>query len=461
MDYLFTTIVHYTTTMRLKVNKRLLYPLFSAVVLIVGTYVAIQYATGALRVSKDGIIQGSGLLSATSDPKGAELWIDGRLVSATDDTLYLEPKTYSVEIIKEGFSPWQKNIAVMPEVVAQANARLFPIASSLTPLTFSGAANLLPSPDGQKLLYYTASQSATQKNGLYVLDLASSTFPLQQRGPRQILQDDPRYDLKNAAIIWSPDSSEILLMTEQKEVLLNPDQLRSLDQLPDVSLRKRQILSQWEEEIYLRERQYLITFPPEIIRIATESAKNVYFSPSKKMLLYTATTSAMLADELIPAVPGASTQTQVRTLKPGYIYVYDREEDRNFELGPEPSAEAEAKYLLATDLYNREPKSFAASPSAFTRLQATDSATLASNFRRYHSPLFANTFQWFPDSKHLLFVADNTVRIVEHEGTNNTSLYAGPFDNTFLYPWPDGNRVLITTTFSPTMAPNLYAIELR
>lgn len=446
--------------MRTKVNKRLLYPLFSAIVLVIGTYVAIQYATGALRVSRAGIMQGTGLLAASSDPNGAELLIDGRLVSATDDTLYLEPRTYQVGIAKEGYSTWQKTIDVLPEVVTQANARLFPIASSLTPLTFTGVTNILPSPDGQKLLYYTASQSATQKNGLYIIELTSNTFSLQ-RGPRQILQDDPRYDVQTADIIWSPDSSEILLMTEQKEVLLTLDQMRSLDQLPDVSFRKRQILSQWEEEMYLRERQYLSTFPPEIIQIATQSAKNVYISPNKKMLLYTATASASLPDELRPPIPGASTQAQVRTLQLGFMYVYDQEEDRNFELGPEPTSEAGAKFLLATDLYRREPQSFIASPSAFTRLQATESATLATNFRRYHSPLFANTFQWFPDSRHLLFVADGAVRIIEHDGANTTSLYAGPFDSGFLYPWPDGNRALITTTFSPTTASNLYAIELR
>lgn len=452
--------MHYTTTVRLKVNKRLLYPIFSAIVLVVGTYVAIQFATGGLRLTQEGIMKGSGLLAASSDPSGAELLIDDRLVSATDDTLYLEPNTYSVAINKEGYSDWQKTVDVKPEVVTQANARLFPVAASLTPLTFTGVSHILPSPDGQKLLYYTASQSATQKNGIYIIDLTSNTFSLQ-RGPRQILQDDTRNTLKTAEIIWSPDSSEILLLTKQKEALVPLDQTRTLDQLVDISFRKKQILSQWEEEMYLRERQYLGTFPPEIIQIATQSAKNVYFSPNKKMLLYTATASATLPDELRSPVPGASTQAQVRTLKPNYIYVYDREEDRNFELGPEPGTETGAKLLLATDLYNREPKSFIASPSAFTRLQATESATIAKNFRRYHSPLFANTFQWFPDSRHLLFVADSTVRIVEHDGTNNTSLYAGPFDNTFLYPWPDGNRALITTTFSPTAVPNLYAIELR
>ena len=447
--------------MQFKVNKRLLYPVFSAVILAVGTYIAIQYATGALRISRNGIMQGSGLLSATSDPQGAELLLDGRLVSATNDTIYLEPKSYEVKIAKEGFTDWQKTLEVLPEVVTQANARLFPAAASLTPLTFSGVSNLLPSPDGQKLLYYVASQSAVQKNGLYVMELTSNTFSLQ-RGPRQILQADSRYNIQAADIIWSPDSTELLVMTKQKEVLLTLDQTHTLDQLPDVSFRRRQILSQWEEEMYLRERQYLSTFPPAIIAMATESAKNTYFSPNKKSLLYTATASATLAPDLIPPVPGASNQTQVRELKPGYIYVYDREEDRNFELGPEPvSTQSGTKALLATDLLNRDPVTYVASPSAFTRLQASESAKTAQNFRRYHSPLFANTFQWFPDSQHLLFVADNSVRVIEIDGTNNISLYAGPFDNNFLYPWPDGNRALITTSFSPTAAPNLYAIELR
>jgi hypothetical protein len=116
--------VDYNTGVQLKVNKRLLYPIFSAVILIAGTYVAIQFAKGSLRVSPDGIVKGSGLLAASSDPKGAQLLIDGRLISATDDTIYLDPKTYRVEMSKDGYTTWTKNMTLAAEEVTQANARL-------------------------------------------------------------------------------------------------------------------------------------------------------------------------------------------------------------------------------------------------------------------------------------------------------------------------------------------------
>ncbi len=49
---------------------------------------------------------------------------------------------------------------------------------------------------------------------------------------------------------------------------------------------------------------------------------------------------------------------------------------------------------------------------------------------------------------------------MEYDGQNRTTLYSGPFVNRFLYPWPDGSRLLIQTSFSPETPANLYAIEL-
>lgn len=450
--------------MRLQVNKRVLYTLLSFLVVTVGTLLAIQYAKGNYRISNSGVARNTGLLAASSQPTGAEVLINGKLVTATDDTIYLEPDEYEVEVRKDGYASWKKTMRVQQELVAQTNARLFPIAPSLSRLTYTGMTNYTPSPDGQKILFYTGTQASSKKNGLYILELGGNNLPISlQRGPRQIAEDVPSLSLATAQFIWAPDSSEVVVITDQKEMLVPIDRLSDLQSLTDVSFRKRQLLSEWEADMYQRERQFLGEFPLEVIRVATESAKNVYISPDKDRLIYTATVAATLPEDLIPSVLAANSQAEERTLEPGGIYVYDREEDKNFRVGTEPVAStAGAKQLLALDLWNDQALEFTASPSAFERLQeASTSAELVDNFKRYYSSVYTETFQWFPDSRHLIYVKDNAINIVEYDGINNVTIYSGPFENAFVYPWPDGSRVVISTSFSPDAPPNLYAIELK
>ncbi len=70
-----------------------------------------------------------GILSLRSAPSGASIYINGKL--RTDITPArieeLKPGTYSVEIKREGFYPWQKELAIMPNMVTrEENVILFP-----------------------------------------------------------------------------------------------------------------------------------------------------------------------------------------------------------------------------------------------------------------------------------------------------------------------------------------------
>ncbi len=444
-----------------KLNIKVVYTIASATFILLGTFLAIQYAKGNFRLTKNGYVAEAGLLAANSFPPGAELYVNDKLVSATDDTIYLEPDEYTVRIEKEGYSPWQKQLTITKELVTQTNAVLFPRFPSLTPLTFTGVENVSPSPDGQKLLYYTASASATTKNGLYVLELTNNFLSLQ-KGSRQITENTGIIDLESAKNIWSPDSTEIYLFTKSRELLLESDKKNNLATAIDVSFQQKSILSKWQEEMYIRERQFMDKFPEEVIQIATQSAKNVYLSPDKERLLYTATASITIPDSIVPPVPSTNTQLETRNLEPGKIYVYDRIEDKNFLVGQEkPNNDNPTKELLATDLYNRDPLELESSPSAFQTLQATVSAETIKRFSTYHSPLYANTFQWFPDSKHLIYTTDDQIHIMEYDGENDTIVYSGPFAHNFVYPWPDGSKLIIVTTFSPNSPLNLYAIDLK
>jgi hypothetical protein len=476
-----------------RVNPRVVYTLFSALIILFGTILAIYYAQGNFRITKEGYLPEAGLLKTNSSPTGAEVYINGKLVGVTEETIDLEPGKYRVRLFKEGYSPWEKELTLEKGFVTLTDALLFPQVPSLTPLTFTGVLNVLPSPDGQKLVYYTSSASATTKNGLYVLELNNNLLSLQKTA-RQVSDNALGFDLPLADLIWSPDSTQLMLLTQNNELLLEQDRFQTLSTLADIGFQRKTILSQWEEEMYIRERQYFKEFPEEIVAMATQSAKNVYLSPDKKKLLYTATKPTLLEEELIPPVPAANTQPQQRQLEPGGIYVYDREEDRNFLVGRESdfttgaktiathsrpttgtnplgdeanpsltaSISARQKQLLATDLSNPSPLTLQSSPSAFTRLQtASTAAELATAFTVYHTTLYAPTFQWFPDSKHLIFTTPDQIHVMEYDGTNDSVVYSGPFAHNFVYPWPDGSKLIILTSFSPTSPLNLYAVDLK
>lgn len=466
---------------------RIFWTVFAFVIILIGTTVVIRFAKG-YRPSRENLVDGNGLLVANSSPTGARISVDGRFTSATNDTLYLAPGTYDVEIAKDGYTPWKKRLSVEKELVTQANALLFPIAPSLTPLTFAGAKNITPSPDGQRLAFYTASASATNKNGFYLQELTDNPLALQ-RTPKQFAEPSALFPADTTTMVWSPNSSQLLLISEKRAVLVDPSRLSRLDDAADVSLQLNTIFSQWEEEMYLRDRERLAKFPPFIQEVATASAVNAYFSPDEERLLYTATNTFTIPDTLLPAKPGSSTQAQERTTIPGGIYVYDRDEDRQFRVGtddtffsiltasPSPSpaprnrritqqpvqkAPVLQKHLLAVDLAGPATR-LAASPSAFMKLRGETALATAKNFLIYHSPLYSHGVQWFPTSLHLLTVDPSSITITESDGTNAVKVYSGPFDTHFVYPWPNGSRVIMVTNFSAgAMAPaNLYTIELR
>ena len=236
--------------------------LCSAMVIIGGTYVVIQLAKG-YRPTVNGNLQGTGLLAANSIPNGAQVYLNGKLVTATDTTLNLEPGEYVIEIKKDGFSTWKKVLKIEKELVTQTNVVLFPAVPGLTPLTYTGAINVSPSPDGQKLVFYVASASAQTKNGLYVLDLADNLLSVK-KGPHQISQEARGFNLSQAIIIWSPDSAQLLLSFERKNVMLDPNKMNTLTELQDVSYKLPRLFSEWEEELYKRERTNLAKFPNEI-----------------------------------------------------------------------------------------------------------------------------------------------------------------------------------------------------
>src|SRR3972149_7084802 len=126
---------------------RVLVFLMTLIIVGVGGYIALMYARG-YRVNPDsGKITPHGLLAAKSSPDGAQLLINSELKNATNTTISLEPGVFHIEIKKEGYKTWSKDIAIKQEEVSEFDASLFKSAPSLSALTFSGAINPAASPD--------------------------------------------------------------------------------------------------------------------------------------------------------------------------------------------------------------------------------------------------------------------------------------------------------------------------
>lgn len=70
---------------------------------------------------------------------------------------------------------------------------------------------------------------------------------------------------------------------------------------------------------------------------------------------------------------------------------------------------------------------------------------------------------WLPDSRHIILIEEGTISVVDFDGTNKAIIYAGSFQDDFVFPWPDSSRLVIISSFpTPTASePNLYGINLK
>ncbi len=75
----------------------------------------------------------------------------------------------------------------------------------------------------------------------------------------------------------------------------------------------------------------------------------------------------------------------------------------------------------------------------------------------------AKKYLWFPDGEHLIIVNEGSISIMDADTKNNVTIYTGDFDPGLIIPWPDGSRIVITTSLNTSVrkTPDFYAIELR
>src|SRR3989344_7583968 len=155
-------------------SKRFLFTIFSLIVIVGVAGLAVFLAKGYRYQSETGTFSGTGIISVTSIPDQASVYLDGHLTTATDDNITsLPPKTYKVRIVKEGYIPWEKDIEVSQGLVSEIKATLFRSIPTIYPITYSGVDFALLSPDNLKLMYIIPNgleggAVAERKSGIWV-----------------------------------------------------------------------------------------------------------------------------------------------------------------------------------------------------------------------------------------------------------------------------------------------------
>ncbi|HYK08265.1 MAG TPA: PEGA domain-containing protein [Candidatus Eisenbacteria bacterium] len=398
-------------------RRQLLISFFILLFLGVGTLIAIFYGKGYRLdfTPGKGILKGTGLLVTTSVPDGAQVFINDHLTTATNNTINLPPGQYKVRIFKDGYFPWEKTIDVEKEVVSKAEATLFPTTPKLESITETGALSPTIDPSFTKIAYVVASQSA-RKNGIYVLDMGNRSLLTLSSNATQVA-DGTVVSFDNATLSWSPDGKQILASipttNPNRPTLYLLDATTFTSTPKDVTETIDATTTTWSTLLTQKQNAQLNTLKPTLKAFAMSNMTILSWSPDETKFIYTASNAATLQQIINPKIIGADSMTEERNLSKGSMYVYDIKEDKNFLL------------LKADQIPSQKA-------------------------------------MWFPDSKHIVVVHDKRVDIREYDGANNTTLFAGPFVDSYAFPWPTGEQIVVLTNLgNPDILPNLYTISLK
>ncbi len=441
--------------------RNLLTTILTAYLILGISGVIIAYGRGYRLNVKEKSVGTTGMLTTTSNPNGAFVIINGKKYGATSTNITLPPDWYDVRIEKEGYQPWGKKLRVQGEILARADPVLFPKNPSLTAISTEGVGNPVLSPDGTKLAFTVlpppeatiSGLPAGTKAGLYVIDLVDKPLGIN-RDARQIVST-LTLDTSRANISWSPDNVSLLIEVTNPTTGLPLTYLvdsNRLNQIVPPVQSKETLLATWKKEQATIDEEKLAPLAPEFISIATDSMHIMAFSPDELKILYEATASATLPIIITPRVIGTNPTPENRDLIKDHIYVYDLKEDRNYDLG-----DAKKYGIIAHQTYpSPTPTSKSKRPSTDLVLEAPP--TPVNQSQGGWMPV-----QWLSTSNHLVVTAPGHIDIMEYDGGNRVTVYAGPFESGFVAPWTNGSKLVVMTNLNPSASvdPNLYAVNIR
>lgn len=392
------------------VSKRFLITVATVIFIATVAIAAVYLSKGYTFSATEKKLKGTGIITVTSIPDGASVYVDGHLTTATNATLsQLSPKTYEIKLVKEGFISWEKKIEVKEGLVSEVKATLFPALPTIYPLTFNGAINPILSPDSQKLAFavpLVSDARTRQKGGIWVWTMSSQPLALNRSAePHQILVSSTELDFSKATFRWSPDSKQLLVTLQQtgilgdagqRNYLVNFDSLTQQADLKDITPLVANTLKGWEDDQKVKDDAKLSLISNMKIRQTASDSASLSWSPDETKII-----AGGIKGQVTPTPAGT-------TILKGFK-VYDLLTNQDFDM---PEAKA---------------------------------------------------YIWLPDSRHVILVQEDKISITDFDGSNVAAIFAGKFKGIDVFPWSDSSRLMVLTSFNtPTASvPNLFGINLK
>ncbi len=370
--------------------------------LIAGISTALFLYTSGYRLqkNKDNTVDltQTGMVNAKSIPDSASVYLDGKILTATNNTISgVEPGKHTLKISKKGFVEWNKEIQVFPELVTDITSVLVSLSPRLEPLTNTGARTPVISKSLTKLAYFSED---SVDPGIYIIPLSGINVSLFRSNPNLAIKDTrvTKFSL-GKSIEWSPDELNLLvegsnsiyyvidLQTSTAQTTASPEVLRKT--WKSVLMKKREDMLQKQE------------VTEDIRKLALSDEAN--WSPDDKKFLY-------------KLVEGTTITYKVYNLEK-----------------PLPIGEPEENIVLKTTTDKAQP----------------DISWFPDSFHLIMTEGYSDT-----SSK-------GVISLIRIDGTNKTEIYSNTLYSRNVYSTKDGDKIIILTSFKSGNQTDLYTIGIH
>lgn len=395
--------------------KYLITKIFFFVIFLVILILIITLARGYRLDLEEKKITPTGILVVSSSPDGAKIFLNDKFYGATNSNINLSPGKYFLEIKKDGYTTWQKQITIKGEIVIKVDALLYLKNPTLSPITSLGIIKALFSEKTGKLIIVSQNQDL-EKDGIYLLE--TNRWPISLFNPLKLLllKNDffPYEDLNSFQLTLSPEGKQIMISSLENHFLISAEE--KTKDIFNVTNSKEIITDVWRKEEEEKKKKILETFKDPLPKIASDSFRIISFSPDQTKILYQANNDFLLPLIIKPALIGANQTPEERNIKKNNFYVYDKKEDKNFLI-----------------------KNWEAGLENFDDL-----------------------ILWYPDSQHLITQEEKQISMMDYDGMNKQTVYSGPFEKGFFAVISDG-KILILANLNPrnNKLPDVYAVGIR
>lgn len=402
-------------------SKQFIFTVFSLVLIASIAGAAIFLAKGYRYQTDTGTFSGTGIISVSSLPDQASVYLDGHLTTATDDNITsLPPQNYKVRIVKEGYIPWEKDIDVKQGLVSEIKATLYRSIPTIYPITYSGVDYAVLSPDNLKLMYIIPNGlegglAAERKSGIWVWVMSSTNGIGIGTGDqqRQIIQS-AGVDYSQAKYRWSPDSSQIFVDLPDRKLLLDINRLNDVPR--DITANYVATLKSWDETEAQTRLTRLNQIDDPVLRKTASDSATLKWSPDETKILYSDAQGNYKLNDL------------------NLVKEYELPKASSYSFLPDSKhlVMVESEGAKVTDA-TKGSKVSSPKPSPSGNLSIKDQ------------------------------FAQSRISIIETDGTNKAEIYYGSVQPSVVVAWPDNSRLVVISSLPTQTAsqPNLYGINLK